>query len=102
MAFSSSSSSTLSMLLLWKFIFTLSLIFLVLNQCAGSRSGGMTWPPDGGVENPKLYEGYMQNDEAGQGVQVSAFIFNMLPKGVPIPPSGPSQRHNPTPPPSKN
>ncbi|CAN0876538.1 Protein IDA-LIKE 1 [Linum grandiflorum] len=64
-------------------------LFLLIASCSATRPGAMLLVEDGIPKAPgsgrKLYLKAFQLD----GQQ-----FNFFPKGVPIPPSGPSKRHN--------
>ncbi|KDP29345.1 hypothetical protein JCGZ_18266 [Jatropha curcas] len=82
---SSSSSSC-------KIIYLLFYFLLLLSSCMAARPGvtlmvdkRVFMPSENKKSNRKLYEtSFFYGNR----------MFNYLPKGVPIPPSGPSKRHN--------
>ncbi|CAN1314364.1 hypothetical protein LINPERPRIM_LOCUS29301 [Linum perenne] len=65
-------------------------LFLLIASCSATRPGAMLLVE----EYPKATE-----NDGGRKLYLKAFQyegqqFNFLPKGVPIPPSGPSKQHN--------
>ncbi|KAI8024452.1 Protein IDA [Camellia lanceoleosa] len=77
-----------SMFHYWKPFYTLFFILLLIGSCIATRPGG-TMKPEGDSMSPELFK---RQQEAGYRRQ--GMVFNLLPKGTPIPPSGPSKRHN--------
>ncbi|KAL4347712.1 hypothetical protein GQ457_17G016500 [Hibiscus cannabinus] len=70
-----------------KITYVVFLIILVAGSSSATRPG-KTMVVDGRVSVatfPRKYE---------TGFQYQAQMFNFFPKGIPIPPSGPSKRHN--------
>ncbi|CAL1392881.1 unnamed protein product [Linum trigynum] len=62
-------------------------LFLLVSSSSATRPGAVMIMRDGAAGGRKVYLTAFQYE--GQ-----AAVFNFLPKGVPIPPSGPSKRHN--------
>ncbi|GMJ05718.1 inflorescence deficient in abscission (IDA)-like 1 [Hibiscus trionum] len=70
-----------------KIIYVVFLITLLAGSCFATRPG-KTMVVDGRVSSvtfPRKYE---------TGFRYQGQMFNFFPKGIPIPPSGPSKRHN--------
>ncbi|KAF3432588.1 hypothetical protein FNV43_RR27328 [Rhamnella rubrinervis] len=82
---------------LWKTIsIMICLILLLLGSCTATRPGKMV------MEERKVWSTTMENTELQPGKHETGFeyggqIFSFFPKGTPIPPSGPSKRHNSAP-----
>ncbi|CAL1408339.1 unnamed protein product [Linum trigynum] len=68
-------------------------LFLLVASCSATRPGAVLIMKEGpqSPDGRKLYLTAFQYE--GQAAAAAA-AFNFLPKGVPIPPSGPSKRHN--------
>ncbi|KAL6294987.1 hypothetical protein ACE6H2_003129 [Prunus campanulata] len=75
-------------------MFVVSLILLLIGSCSGARLGKTVSLADRQVLlnlehtktlNPRTYQ---------TGFQYRGQVFSFFPKGTPIPPSGPSKRHN--------
>ncbi|XP_057963031.1 protein IDA [Malania oleifera] len=75
----------------------LLLLLITSNHCAAAGRPEKAGTPaqEGGSANPaavhlKLY----QHRKLGMASPYRGTVFNFFPKGSPIPPSGPSKRHN--------
>ncbi|XAR55858.1 hypothetical protein NMG60_11036080 [Bertholletia excelsa] len=92
MASSSPSSTASKSAFHWqKLIYTLLIFLLLAGPCAAARPGS-TLGQEGGPMKSENAKNYQENFEGDSGIEVP--VFNMLPKGLVIPPSGPSPRHN--------
>ncbi|PIA63469.1 hypothetical protein AQUCO_00201071v1 [Aquilegia coerulea] len=69
--------------------FIFLVLFILPWSCTSTRSGGTMIVDD--VENSKLLH---KENKLHVGVRYQTLVFNFFPKGNPIPPSGPSKRHN--------
>ncbi|KAI8527597.1 hypothetical protein RHMOL_Rhmol12G0087600 [Rhododendron molle] len=67
----------------------LFLFLILISSCAATRPGGMMILEGGLI---KVSEHLRRLN--GEGYFRQGLVFNMLPKGIPISPSGPSKRHN--------
>ncbi|XAR55855.1 hypothetical protein NMG60_11036075 [Bertholletia excelsa] len=87
---SPSVSSTRPMFLSSKSMVVVFFILLLLGSCGATRPGCMMGPVGESSNVPEPVPERKQEP----GYRGEALVLNMLPKGTPIPPSGPSQRHN--------
>ncbi|CAK9144225.1 unnamed protein product [Ilex paraguariensis] len=88
----SSSSSLKPLHLPWHFLYVLFLLFLLINSCFAMRTGRMMMGE--GISKGSLE--HMKHSRLIQesGYRYRSLVFQKLPKGVYVPPSGPSNRHN--------
>ncbi|KAF3622584.1 hypothetical protein FXO38_31180 [Capsicum annuum] len=88
----------------WKFMFLIITLSLVLSYGTATRSMAMTTTTMTTTMNSKEQEEAFRTfsvpnkGDTGEKKEIDVKdknLFNtMLPKGIPIPPSGPSKRHN--------
>ncbi|KAJ6721072.1 PROTEIN IDA-LIKE 5 [Salix viminalis] len=89
---SSSSSSQAKHLSFINITCLLFIIFLLVSSCSATRPGATLMghrDTSKESENVKPYRRLYETSFRHRN-----HIFNFLPKGVPVPPSGPSKRHN--------
>ncbi|CAI0552622.1 unnamed protein product [Linum tenue] len=67
-------------------------LFLLVASCSATRPGAVLIMKEG-PKSPEDGRKHYLTAFQYEG-QAAAAAFNFLPKGVPIPPSGPSKRHN--------
>lgn len=89
---SSSSSKSPSMHLSCKPICLVFIFFLVVGSCTATRPGRMMMAEQ--EESNERAHMNPQEHKFKTSFQQGGQMFNFFPKGVPIPPSGPSKRHN--------
>ncbi|KAL6969789.1 hypothetical protein U1Q18_029500 [Sarracenia purpurea var. burkii] len=92
MASSPSSCTSKPLFLSRRLSLVLFLILPLISSCVATRPGGMMMP-DGGSKEPECFDHFRQLIGADYRRRYG-MVFNVLPKGTPIPPSGPSDRHN--------
>ncbi|KAJ4710598.1 Protein IDA-LIKE [Melia azedarach] len=87
---SSSFSVSKSMLRSWKVMYILVLIlFLIVGSCSAGRPCSRMLAEESQTQSMRL-----QKRKYDTGFKYKGMMFNFLPKGTPVPPSGPSKRHN--------
>ncbi|CAK9155789.1 unnamed protein product [Ilex paraguariensis] len=89
-----SSSSSKPIHLSWHLFYILSFLFLLIGSCLATRTGKMMMVEVDGVSEmwPENLTDYPRKTE--NVYPYPRLLLNKLPKGVPIPPSGPSKGHN--------
>ncbi|CAK7326492.1 unnamed protein product [Dovyalis caffra] len=70
----------------------LFIIFLLLSSCSATRPGASLMRGEDMLKKPENIKPYRRLYETS--FRHRNHIFNFFPKGVPIPPSGPSKKHN--------
>ncbi|KAL9389441.1 hypothetical protein Peur_018046 [Populus x canadensis] len=72
--------------------YLLFIIFLLVTSCSATRPGATLMGDKDTLKESENVKPYRRLYETSFGHR--NHVFNFLPKGVPIPPSGPSKRHN--------
>ena len=85
------SSSSRSVSFSWRILYISFLIFMLCGSSSASRPGKtmMTKSNEASAKSLEILKAYQQKYMMHRDM-----VFNSLPKGVPIPPSGPAKRHN--------
>ncbi|CAB4264942.1 unnamed protein product [Prunus armeniaca] len=75
-------------------MFVVSLILLLTGSCSGARLGKTVILADPKVLLNLEHTKTLNPRTHQTGFQYRGQVFSFFPKGTPIPPSGPSKRHN--------